>query len=332
MINRNVVRSATLAVVALMLFSASIIARSSDQKPSQQTEASLMAAGQGIPDVDVVLKKKPGGNSVGNNRTDKDGSFSFENVPVGTYNLTFGAPKLSPVMAGKVEVLVIVQQSEVRGADSSTAKTYTDSKLNTVKRIAVAKIKDGFDFTVGLQPQEGAINTSKSNIKNNPTVTDSQTRKAKESKEGNAAQAVNVRGKISLVEIGTNNMAIDEPGVKATSASRGGSAAVGAPKKSFASREQNHRLRVSFYSIGSGVDGEARKSLNEYISSYEKAKAVKLAREEVQWGREGEIDYCLHLTEIAPKEQERVIGEIKALLKRAKFVRIEENVACRNKR
>jgi hypothetical protein len=281
-----------------------------------------MAAGQGIPDVDVVLKKKPGGKPSSNARSNKEGLFSFESVPFGAYNLTFDAPKLSSAMAGKVEYMVILQQFEVGGADSSTAKTYSESKSNTAKRIAIDKINDGFDLTVGPGPREAGINTSKGDIKKNPAAVDSQAR----------VGVRGVRGKIFLVEIGTTKMVIDEPGVKASSAARGATTTIGTPKKSFATREQKYRLTISFYSIGSGSDGKAIKSFNEYISSYEKVKAIKLAREEVRWGEEGEIDYCLQLTEIAPKEQERVIIEVKSLLKEAKFVRIEENAPCRNKR
>lgn len=237
MSHRNTVRcSALVVIVALALFSASTIARGSNQKPSRQSEASLMTVGQGVPDAEVVLKKKPGGQSAGeqdvparptkqrkptrglkqmekrdeqpagNKRTNKDGSFSFENVPVGTYNLTFDVPKVSPAIARKVEYLVIVQQVEVGDTDNSTAKTYDESKSKSA-RIAIAKINDGFDLTVGLQTLE----SGKSNIKNRPAVSDSQTRKAKESKEGNPPPAMNLRGKIFLVEIGTTKKWVDQP-------------------------------------------------------------------------------------------------------------------------
>ena len=199
MINRSMVAFSSLGVVvALTLCSTSMIARGSNQKHGQQTESSLMTKGSGIPDVDVVLKKKLGGGSAGNTRTDKEGRFYFENVPFGTYNLTFDAPKLSPAKAGKVEYLVIVQQFAVGGADSSTAKTYTDSKSNTVKRIAIAKTKEGFDFTVGPQHQAGT----------------------KEDRLPTGPENINVRGKILLVEVGTNNIVIDEAGVKATRAAQ----------------------------------------------------------------------------------------------------------------
>lgn len=95
---------------------------------------------------------------------------------------------------------------------------------------------------------------------------------------------------------------------------------------------QKARLIVSFYSIGTGINSQARNRFIEYISRYEKAKAVKLAKEEVHWGREGEVDYCLQLKEIRPKERQKFILKIRSLLKNAKYVRIEENAPCKNMR
>jgi hypothetical protein len=233
MMYRNTFRFSPLAVtVALSLFSAFAIAGGFTQKRGEQTEASLMSAANAIPDVEVVLKKKPDPQpaaappmksaaksgsiaaaakprqnrdqqSGGNKKTNKDGSFSFENVPVGTYNLTFDAPKVSPVMAGKVEYLVIVQQVEAEGAANSATITYDTSKPKTA-RIPLSRIKDGLEFTVGPQPQVGAFQASKPKSKTGAPVT-SQVMEPKRS-----PRAMNLRGKIFLVEIGTTRIVRDE--------------------------------------------------------------------------------------------------------------------------
>ena len=181
-----------------------------------------MSAGQGVPDAGVVLKPKiveqsiavhrkasravkggsvaaaakpaPKGGGQANKRTAKDGSFSFENVPVGTYNLAFDAPTVPPAMSGKVEYLVIVQQVEV-SADQSAKITYDDTKAKTA-RIPVSKINEGFEFTVrSIPPVQGV---TPFNSKKKPAVTGSQPPPAMKS------QQVNLRGKIFLVKIGTN--------------------------------------------------------------------------------------------------------------------------------
>ncbi|HKQ08195.1 MAG TPA: carboxypeptidase-like regulatory domain-containing protein [Blastocatellia bacterium] len=210
MISQNIVRCLTLAmVVALALCIPLAIAYSSNQKSGQQADASSVSRKKGDPmsGVDVSLGKKPSGTSMGNQKTDKDGRFTFENVPVGTYHLSFNAPKLSSTMAGKVEYLVVIEQVQVGGGDASTQKTYTESKSNTAARIAVAKLKEGVDLTVGPQPQEGTINTSKSNIKNSPMISGDQARRA-------VPQGMTIQGRITLVEIGKDPKVIDEPGVK----------------------------------------------------------------------------------------------------------------------
>jgi hypothetical protein len=223
MTNRSLVRSSVLLIIAAAQLSVSTVAGSPNQKPNQRTAASLLNAGQGIADAGVVLRKKADVQSaspqeappsvgapvgaprrsaprpmpkhasepVDNKKTNKDGSFSFENVTAGTYNLTFDAPKVSPAMAGKVEYLVIVQEVKAGGANRSI--TYDDTKAKTA-RIPIAKINDGFDFTVGPIPPPPGTGVSKSNHQNSPAVTDSQR---------------SLRGKIFLVEIGTTKKYVD---------------------------------------------------------------------------------------------------------------------------
>ena len=239
---RATMRFSALAVTAaILLFSGSGIAGGSGQKPDEQTEASLLTTADAIPDVGVVLKKKPErqfagglgkmhsnspqkpaaaaskpidpkGQSTSNKKTNKDGSFSFENVPPGTYNLTFEAPTVSPAMAGKVEYLVIVQQVEATAGNSAT-QTYDDSKPKTA-RIPITKIKDGLDFTVGPPPPGNVFQASKPNTKKKSGAPDSQTGQPPPAMVSTAPPPMNLRGKIFLVEIGTTRIVRDQPGVR----------------------------------------------------------------------------------------------------------------------
>lgn len=94
--------------------------------------------------------------------------------------------------------------------------------------------------------------------------------------------------------------------------------------------EQTTRLVVSFYSICCGIDHKAQERLDKFIRRYEKAKSKQLTKEAVRWGREGEVDYCLKLSELSRREQRRFISNVRRLLKRSKLVHINENVACRS--
>src|SRR6185503_10536349 len=70
-------------------------------------------------------------------------------------------------------------------------------------------------------------------------------------------------------------------------------------------KERNYRLIVSFYSICCGINGEAKEKVDEFVSNYERDKRTRLARETVNWGREGEIDYCFRLSGLGSREENR---------------------------
>jgi ABC-type glycerol-3-phosphate transport system substrate-binding protein len=94
----------------------------------------------------------------------------------------------------------------------------------------------------------------------------------------------------------------------------------------------NYRLVVSFYSIGAGTNGKARRSFSELIEKFEKEHKIKLAVKDIAWGREGERDYCLALAELKPQEQTKFITSVKSLLEKEKWTRVSENVPCKTGR
>lgn len=94
----------------------------------------------------------------------------------------------------------------------------------------------------------------------------------------------------------------------------------------------NYRLSVSFYSIGSGIDGEWMLKFEESIGTYSQHINKTIDYERANWGREGETDFCLRLTELTPAQQSDFIAKTKDLLKTAKWVNIFENQPCRHKR
>jgi hypothetical protein len=92
------------------------------------------------------------------------------------------------------------------------------------------------------------------------------------------------------------------------------------------------RLIISFTSPGDGIDYRAKKQIDESISSYEKERGVRLAKEEIHWGREGELDYCFKLSELSKEDQENFVSRIKSLVKKSKRTGIVENSPCRKRR
>ena len=93
-----------------------------------------------------------------------------------------------------------------------------------------------------------------------------------------------------------------------------------------------YRFNVSFISIGSGTDSKAKQQFNEFITQFSNNNSVTITPEIVSWGREGETDYCLKLSELNNDLQNKFIAETKELLKISKLVRYKENSACRPKR
>ncbi len=93
-----------------------------------------------------------------------------------------------------------------------------------------------------------------------------------------------------------------------------------------------YRFNVSFISIGTGIDREAKQQFLDFIKEYEIKHNVKIDTETATWGREGEIDYCLKLSELNSDDQRKFISDVKKLLKDNSLVQFSENTECRNKR
>jgi len=96
-------------------------------------------------------------------------------------------------------------------------------------------------------------------------------------------------------------------------------------------KADNYRFIVSFYSIGSGIDRAAFIKFTTYLDSYKKDHNKAILAEETPWGREGEVDYCMKLTELNTSEQTNFIENVKSLLADAKWVHFFENMPCRHK-
>jgi len=92
-----------------------------------------------------------------------------------------------------------------------------------------------------------------------------------------------------------------------------------------------YSLRVSFISIGSGTDRKARKEYEQFIIQFEESNKVTVLLEKANWGKEGEIDFCIKLTGLSNDLQKLFIQGTKDNLKDSKLVRIYENTSCKYK-
>lgn len=91
--------------------------------------------------------------------------------------------------------------------------------------------------------------------------------------------------------------------------------------------DDSYRLVVGFYSKGEGIDNKVNDAFVKFLDSYSK----KIAYEPTHWGREGEIDYCLKLSELSPVEQDEFVKKAKDLLSKSSLVHVNESAKCVHK-
>ncbi len=93
-------------------------------------------------------------------------------------------------------------------------------------------------------------------------------------------------------------------------------------------KENLYRLKVNFYSIGSGTENEMMLQLEDFVGTFSAEKKLNVDYEKSGWGKEGETDYCFRLKELDDSQQKEFIIKTKDLLKGAKWVHVYENEPC----
>jgi hypothetical protein len=91
---------------------------------------------------------------------------------------------------------------------------------------------------------------------------------------------------------------------------------------------ENYRVVISFASRGSGIDYTTQASFLKWVGEF----TPHVNYEETHWGREGEVDYCLKLSELSTTDQERFVKEARTQLGNKDLIFIKENTPCSHKR
>jgi len=89
-----------------------------------------------------------------------------------------------------------------------------------------------------------------------------------------------------------------------------------------------YALRVSFFSIGSGIYGKAKQEYEQYINEFQTINNVTIVLDKASWGKEGEIDYCIKLTGLTKELQQEFIKSTKTKFKDSKRIHLYENTTC----
>ncbi len=85
------------------------------------------------------------------------------------------------------------------------------------------------------------------------------------------------------------------------------------------------RLTISFISMGEGTDPQAREKMDQVLNSWQEKNQMNVEKEEIPWGREGEVDFCFNLKDLKAEDQARFVKEIKEAFQGNKLVQIAEN-------
>lgn len=96
--------------------------------------------------------------------------------------------------------------------------------------------------------------------------------------------------------------------------------------------ENSFRFIASFYSKGQGIDGNTLENYIKFLKEFEITKGSSLNYEIVNWGREGETDYCFKLSSLNTNEQEQFIIDSKNILRHSELVYTSENTLCKHKK
>ncbi|MGL4595884.1 MAG: hypothetical protein ACRCYO_00050 [Bacteroidia bacterium] len=91
---------------------------------------------------------------------------------------------------------------------------------------------------------------------------------------------------------------------------------------------ENTRLVVMFISKGAGIDLKTKESFEKWLQ--EQPRQVKW--EITNWGREGELNFCLKLDELSTRDQEKFVEQTRIFLTDKDLVIVTENAPCDRRR
>src|SRR5690242_5278106 len=86
---------------------------------------------------------------------------------------------------------------------------------------------------------------------------------------------------------------------------------------------------ISFYSIGSGINGKALKTIENFIIEYSKKINKAIPYSKIGWGREGEVDFCISLSALQDEEKKTFTDEIRNQATQFELVHFFQNHPCR---
>lgn len=94
----------------------------------------------------------------------------------------------------------------------------------------------------------------------------------------------------------------------------------------------NNVINVSFISIGSGTDGKTRTLMLDYLETFQIEKNIRLQVDTRPWGREGEVDYCIHMNSLDVLQKEELEVNLRKIVDGHDLVKMQAGAACHQKK
>ena len=133
MFNRTRIQTFVLFLFSFLMLCSSVALAQSEERlganPGGSCDMQLFAKGNGVPGLDVGLKKKPGGQLYGNAKTDTGGKFHLGALEPGTYSIVLRIP----------ESAITTFDSAIANARACGSTATETDPLNTVVRIEGAR-------------------------------------------------------------------------------------------------------------------------------------------------------------------------------------------------
>jgi hypothetical protein len=93
--------------------------------------------------------------------------------------------------------------------------------------------------------------------------------------------------------------------------------------------EKQYPVKVSFISIGTGIDLKLQSEFEAWLKDYFKKEAITTDYFVTYWGREGETDYCFEFNNLNAGQMNSFRNAIKTFFHNKERVHVEENSHCR---
>jgi hypothetical protein len=94
------------------------------------------------------------------------------------------------------------------------------------------------------------------------------------------------------------------------------------------SSKEIYDLYVSFFSRASGIDYTAFEKFEAFLNEF----SPKVQAEEIRWGREGEVDYCINFKNLTKAQKQKFLSEARKITEGSDRVHFKENAPCVYKR